>query len=140
MTDHTKQYVVFLSYSYQDRAWVSQFTEALTAAGIHNWFDIGHILPGENWQEKLEEALREAEIMIIFLSEDSVQSPNVLFELGAAVAGEKKIIPVLIVDNEPQTIPAPVSQLVYLRANSPTEAGKRVAEIIEKTSVHGNED
>jgi|SRR5688572_13120132 len=140
MTDHTKQYDVFLSYSYQDRTWVSEFAEALNAAGVHNWFDVGQILPGENWQDQLQEALREAEIMIIFLSEDSVQSPNVLFELGAAVAGEKKIIPIVIAQNEPHTMPAPVSQLVYLRATSPTEAGKRVAEIIEKTSLHGNED
>ena len=57
-----------------------------------------------------------------------------LFEIGAALATHKRIIPVLINEVNPGDIPGPLAQRQMLRATSPEEAGKLVAEIIEQSS------
>ena len=54
------------------------------------------IAPGERWQEKLQEALRESKTLVVILSLASVDSPWIFFELGAAIADNKRIIPVLL--------------------------------------------
>lgn len=131
MPNITKTYDVFLSYALEDREWVSEFTRALQESGVHNWFDVNDILPGDPWVEKLQSALRESQTLLVFLSPNSVESPFVFFELGAAVADQKRIIPVLIGDLESQSIPPLLAQRQVLRATSPTEAGKQVARILQ---------
>ena len=131
-----KHYDVFLSYSSKDKPWVSEFVSALRTGGVQAWFDVADIAPGERWQEKIQEALRESGTLVIVLSPNSIESPWTFFELGAAVADKKKIIPVLLEDVDLARIPVALRQFQVLRENSPKEAGKRVAEALEKTSVH----
>ena len=35
-----KKYDVFLSYSFKDKQWVSEFVIALKKAGVKAWFDV----------------------------------------------------------------------------------------------------
>jgi hypothetical protein len=128
-------YDVFLSYSPQDKEWVSSFAAALREHGVRTWFDVHDLAPGERWQEKIQDALRESRALIVVLSPDSVRSPSTFFELGAAVADRKRIIPVLRGDIEPTSVPAPLSRFQFLKEASPVAAGKRVAEVIEHESV-----
>jgi hypothetical protein len=128
-----KKYDVFLSYSSQDRSWVSQFAEALRRAGLTAWFDIAEILPGERWQEQIQKALRESTTLIVILSPNSIKSPWTFFELGAAVADEKRIIPVLTQDMDIRDVPFLLTRFQFLRESSPEEAGSRVAEVIVRT-------
>ena len=138
MASTTKEYNVFLSYAHQDKSWVAEFIHALQTAGIRNWFDLNAVTPGELWPEKLQEALRQSETLVVFLSPDSVKSPSVLFEVGAAVADHKRIIPVLVDDVDLRDIPALLVQRQILRAASPSEAGEQVAELIGE-NAHSNE-
>jgi hypothetical protein len=57
------------------------------------------------------------------------------FELGAAIADHKRIIPILVEDVEIELIPQFLRRLQFLRPASPTEAGKRVAEVIERKTA-----
>ncbi len=134
MTDRTTAYDIFLSYSRQDQDWVAAFTQGLQATGIRNWFDLEAVRPGERWSDILQDALRESETLIVFLSADSVRNPSVLFEVGAAVGAQKRIIPILVGEIDPQDIPAPLAQRQVLRSSSPIEAAKQVAEILDQTS------
>jgi hypothetical protein len=131
MMNEKEHYDVFLSYSRGDEAWVREFATTLSNSGITNWFDINEIPPGEKWQEKIEQALRESNTLVVVLSPQSVRSPWTFFELGAAVADKKKIIPVMAQDVAIDQIPLLVRNFQMLRAQSPTEAGKRVAEAIK---------
>ncbi len=128
--NNNKSYDVFLSYSAQDKEWVEQFEEALNESGIHAWFDVANIEPGEHWRNHIEKALRESKALIVILSPNTIESPWMFFELGAAVAGEKRIIPVLTQDMEWKNIPLPLTRYQYVKAESPTDAGKRVAQVI----------
>jgi len=93
---------VFLSYSHQDAAWVREFASTLKASGISAWTD-DDILPGDNWRDAIEQALRDSNTLIMVLGPDTVGSPWIYFELGAAIADRKKIIPVFIGDIDFQT-------------------------------------
>ncbi len=52
------------------------------------------------------------------------------FELGAALAGGKRIVPVLSDDVDPSEIPAAVRQFQFVREKSPEAAARRVAEAV----------
>lgn len=131
-----RPYDVFLSYSSASQPWVRKFTEALTASGITAWFDAHEILPGERWRDQIEKALRQSRVLIMVLTPESIQRPWTFFELGAALADEKRIVPVLSDDVDPAEIPAVVRQFQFVREKSPEAAAKRVAEaVMRETGV-----
>lgn len=125
-----KKYDVFLSYSFKDRAWVLRFVDALQGAGVTAWFDVADLRPGERWQKHIKKALRESTALIVILSPNSVESPWTFFELGAAVADQKRIIPVLIEDMDVRNVPVLLTRFQFLKEPSPSEAGRRVAEVL----------
>jgi hypothetical protein len=139
-----RQYRVFLSYSSQDREWVSQFVSALRDAGISAWFDVSDIPVGERWDLQVQRALRESTTLIVVLSQRSVKSPWIFFELGAAVAGDKRVIPILIGDVDMRDVPLSLARIQLLREPSPTEAARKVAETLRETEPgatrHGEAD
>jgi TIR domain len=130
MINEKEHYDVFLSYSHKDMAWVKEFATTLKNCGVTTWFDDNDIKPGDNWQEAIEQALRESNTLVLVLSQSNVNSPWTFFELGAAVADKKRIIPVLAGDIDISQVPLLVRNFQMLRTQSPVEAGKRVAEVI----------
>jgi hypothetical protein len=125
---------VFISYSRQDRPWVAEFTAALRKAGVEHLFDIAEVRPGEPWQELLEAALRNSRTLILILTPTSVSSPWTLFELGAAIGDDKRIIPVVAGDLDPREIPQVLRRYQLLTEASPQEAGRRVAETLAEAA------
>jgi hypothetical protein len=62
------------------------------------------------------------------------------FELGAALADRKRIIPVLSRKLPPNRVPQVLRRFRFLEEPSATEAGKRVAEVIKtKTGSESDE-
>jgi hypothetical protein len=121
---------IFLAYSAHDRAWAEQFNDALREAGIHAWFDYVEILPGDAWKERIETALRESETLVFILTPSSVSDPWTLFELGAAVGGHKRIIPVVAKEFDRRSMPPLIGRYQFLEAASAKEAARRVAETL----------
>lgn len=60
---------IFLSYAREDRATVAEFYEKLAAAGFKPWMDVKDIPPDERWENSITRALREADFVLVFLSE-----------------------------------------------------------------------
>jgi hypothetical protein len=126
---------IFLSYSFKDRPWVTEFVSALNEAGIRTWFDVQDIAPGERLGDKVQQALRESRTIVVILSKNSLNNPNIFFELGAAIADHKRIIPVLVEEIDLRQLPLLLTNFQFLKEPSPIEAGKRIAQVIEKTSL-----
>ena len=131
-----RSYDIFLSYSSKDRPWVSEFVATLKESGVKAWFDVSDLAPGERWQEKIQEALRDSETLVVILSQNSVESPWTFFELGAAVADQKRIIPIVTEDFDLSRLPLLLKQYRLLKESSPQAAGKRVAEVLEAEPEH----
>lgn len=128
-------YQVFLSHDQTDRAWVTEFSRTLREAGVNQVFDAGmDIAPGDDWRMRIEEALRDSRMLVLILNEESAQSPWIQFEVGAAVADRKVIIPVVHDEIEPAHLPPLLRRYQVLREPSARQAGLRVAEVIDRQS------
>jgi hypothetical protein len=122
--------LVFISYARDDRPWVREFAAALRQAGVSSLFDEDALEPGSRWVEQIGEALRESRTLIVVVSERSVRSEWVSFEVGAAIADRKRIIPVLASPVDRQTIPGYLRHLKAVDEPSPVAAARRVAEVV----------
>ncbi|MBL8470275.1 MAG: toll/interleukin-1 receptor domain-containing protein [Rhodocyclaceae bacterium] len=126
------EFDAFISYSSRDEEWASRFAAALQDQGVHAWFDRDQLEPGDHWQDKMQNALRTSPVFILILGAESANKPWTYFELGAALAGSKKIIPVLTGEVDVAELPPYLQSIQVLREKSPEEAGRRAAMAVEK--------
>lgn len=64
---------VFLCHASQDKPIVRDLCQRLTDEGwIDPWLDEGKLLPGEDWRASIEEAVEVADLVVICLSNNSV--------------------------------------------------------------------
>ncbi|HEX8245943.1 MAG TPA: toll/interleukin-1 receptor domain-containing protein, partial [Longimicrobium sp.] len=97
---HERDFDVFLSYSSKDVEWAEAFVDTLRSSGVRPWSHVD-IAPGEKWAERIEDALRHSHTLVFFLTPNSVDSPWTFFEIGAAIADRKRIIPIITEDVSP---------------------------------------
>lgn len=73
MSEINRPLKVFLSYASQDKPSVRELSRRLVGEGwIETWQDEKNLLPGQDWRVKIEEAVEEADVVIIVLSQNSV--------------------------------------------------------------------
>lgn len=135
MIKEKKQSNIFVSYSHEDTEWAREFVSTLKKSGVTTWFDSHDIKPGEKWRDVIQDALRRSSTLVVVITKNSAASPWTFFEIGAAVADNKEIIPVLAEDLDMNQIPLFIRNFQILRAESASDAGKRVAEAIEGGST-----
>jgi hypothetical protein len=88
---------VFISHASTDSDLAQRVANVLRGAGFGVW-DESQVLPGENWGEKLAQALQEADAMVVLLTPDAVRSPNISHDVGYALGKSNyrgRLIPVL---------------------------------------------
>jgi hypothetical protein len=91
-----KQLKYFISYSRQNSAFVLKLASDLKKAGADIWLDQMDIDPGVRWDDSIQEALKGSQGLLVFLSEDSVKSQNVMDEVSYAISQEKQIVPIIL--------------------------------------------
>jgi hypothetical protein len=97
---------VFISYVHSDADKVEHFVKALNAVDIVGWHDQADISAGDSFASAVREGLKRASAVIVLLSPGALHSEWVQFEIGAAEALDKKIIPVLLSgDHIEETLP-----------------------------------
>jgi hypothetical protein len=131
----SRSYHVFVSYSQGDEPWASKFVDELQAQGVRA-FDKADIELGERWSDQIEKALREAPIVVLLVSPNYMNNDWgwVPFELGAALAANKRIIPIATQEVEHTPVSSLLRDRQWLQETSPQAAGKRVAEVVEHLS------
>jgi TolB-like protein/Flp pilus assembly protein TadD len=93
---------VFISYSREDKERVLELTAKLRAAGVPLWIDVGGIDGARMWGEEIVNALDNAKVLLLMVSESSVRSHNVAKEVVLASERKGRILPVHL---EPTQIP-----------------------------------
>ncbi len=94
---------VFISYSHDDENFIGEFKKHLAplkdAELIEEWYD-RKILPGEDYQNKIDHNLRDADIICLFISPNFLNSPSCKEEEKKALElrNEKgiKVIPIIL--------------------------------------------
>ena len=85
----------FVSYAHLDHDTVYPLIRCLQKRGFHIWFDEG-IEPGKEWPEEIALHIMQSESVLVMLSAQSINSPNVRRELSLALSENKKIIAVML--------------------------------------------
>jgi hypothetical protein len=67
-------YDVFLSHNSADKAAVEELARRLVEAGLTPWLDTWNLVPGEPWQEAIEEALDACQTVAVFLGPSGIGS------------------------------------------------------------------
>ncbi|KJU84602.1 TIR domain-containing protein [Candidatus Magnetobacterium bavaricum] len=129
---------VFISSAIEDAEWVSLFFDKLTQTGVDVWFATRDIVPGISIVELMEKALRESNIMVVVISKNSITSQWVFFEIGVAIADEKRIIPVIIDDVPYESFPVRLKPAACFHEKSPVEAAIKVANFLQSGSKAGH--
>jgi hypothetical protein len=119
---------VFLSYAMQDKAHAKRLLEQLNKVEIAGWMDDADIAGGGALATTIREALRAASAVVVLVSPASRANEWVQFELGAAEALGKLIIPVLVEGSANPLPDAPAT----LREHQWLDARHRPAEDVAK--------
>ena len=104
-------YDAFLSYSREDEDEVTRIAERLRdEARLQVWFDRWELVPGDPWQEKLEQALRETGTSVVFIGRKGLgnwQAPEVRAALNRNAERRMRVVPVALpgVDVKDERIP-----------------------------------
>ena len=85
---------IFLSYSRRDATEVDAIARQLELGGYRVWLDRQGIRGGEQWRKSIVAAIEGAQVFVLLLSPNSVQSSNVRKELDLAEAAKIRILPV----------------------------------------------
>lgn len=106
---------VFISHSSKDKRFVRTLKDDLNENSIETWFDEDQLDLGDSLIEKLEKALEESTHFLIILSQNSINSDWVKFELNKAIKQAdnsimSKVIPIKYKKCE---IPNELSGLLY---------------------------
>ena len=86
---------VFISYGRDDKQYVEQLADYLTAADIPVWFD-DHLTPGERYQKTIEHQIDTCAAVVVVMSPNGRESDWVRTELEWALYRHKVVFPLLL--------------------------------------------
>jgi WD40 repeat protein len=95
---------VFISYSRKDIAFARLIRESLQASQIDTWIDWERIPVGERWWDEICQAIENANVFMFIISKNSVGSSVCKDEINHALKNNKRIIPIIVDDLQPEAI------------------------------------
>ncbi len=111
---------VFISYATQDKPSADAVRTTLEAKQIRCWIAPRDVLPGEDYAEKLIQAISESRLLLLVLSSHSNNSPHVMRELERAASKGIPVLPLRIEDVPPSpAIEYFISRIHWLDAFTP---------------------
>jgi hypothetical protein len=115
---------VFISY-WRDRETADALVEAFVAHGYEVTIDRRNLDFGEKWQMELADFIRLSDTVIWLVSESSVKSEWVNWELDEVSKRKKRLVPVMIVDTPRDRLPRQLGEISYLAARGAVQFGPR---------------
>jgi len=118
---------VFISYSRRDAEWARSFAEALNRRGVRVWFDEFRVAPGDSLRDAVETGLRESDVFVALLDPEHPVSPNLYFELGAAIGMGKRVVAIVPRELDAAILPFDIRSKRYLTRESPEDTAEELA-------------
>jgi len=107
-------YKVFISSAWKDIDLVRDLAHRLESAGIQVHSIDKSEVSGETISTKISKDLSNADEVLVILTNESVDNPNLMFELGVASSMRKRVTPV-VVGLEPANVPSLIKNLKYIK-------------------------
>ncbi|MBI2911840.1 MAG: toll/interleukin-1 receptor domain-containing protein [Chloroflexi bacterium] len=118
---------VFISYSHtHDKDWARQFAESLRERGLDVWFDDWSVHLGDSLPDAIESGLRDSDLLVLLVGPETAMGPNVWFELGAAVAMGKRVVPIVPADADLSRLPGSIRLRKFLIKRAPQEVAEEL--------------
>ena len=123
----------FISYSRHDERFAEFVRATLVAQGVSTFMASTSLKPGAHWSRSIRENLTASSWVLFLASRAACHSAFVQQELGMALAGNKKLIPI-VWDIPPSELPGWVSQTQALNIGGATgeEVRDRILEIARR--------
>jgi TIR domain len=118
---------VFISHSVLDNGWSRQFASSLREHGLKVLFASSAVHSRQTLVEAMEYGLRNSNVIALLVTPETIQRPNLFFELGAALGMGKPLIPVVSEDVDPSVLPASLRSRGYLLRKSPEVTAEEFA-------------
>ena len=88
--------LIFVSYSRYDSKFALELADKMQKAGANVWMDQLNLETGTEWDNEIEKALDEANILIVVLSKAAVGSKHVKDEYSYALEQGMLVVPVIV--------------------------------------------
>ena len=86
---------IFVSYAHKDSDIIFEEIKKFHYAGYPIWYDQA-LTAGREWDEEIEDALLGCSLMVVFISENSMASNNVVDEIKLALEEKINIVPIYL--------------------------------------------
>lgn len=90
--------LIFVSHSSKDREIAGTVCKALERRGLTCWIANRDVGPGENFQEEIVKAIRDAKVMVLVFTENANNSDEIKKELALASRYKLVVIPARVED------------------------------------------
>jgi hypothetical protein len=107
-------YKIFISSSSKDLDLARDLAKRLEEAGVKVFSAERGILAGEIFSNQITKQLSSVDEVMVILTENSVDSPWLMFELGAASSLRKRVTP-LVVGVDPNKLPSLIKSMNYIK-------------------------
>ncbi len=91
---------IFISYSKKDVVYAAKLVNALKREGFNVWIDLD-MQKGTQWDLRLEKQLKDCDLYLLIVSNNSYESKWVRKEVLFAQTMNKPIIPIMLEETEP---------------------------------------
>jgi HEAT repeat protein len=85
---------VFIAYDREDSDFAELVQARLTKAGHRALMDYDSLHAGDDWRDKLDQAIREADALVVIMTPEASASEYVTYEWAFALGAGVKVIPV----------------------------------------------
>jgi hypothetical protein len=117
---------VFVSYSRSDwNMYVKPLADRLTTKGVKIWLDQYLLQGGQNWQDKINEALETCERMILCVTPRALNSKNVKIEYRYFYNHHKLLIPLIC---ETTKLPAELEGIQWVQCKDFNSLMRRLSQ------------
>ncbi len=127
---------VFISYSAKDEGLAQFVREHLVRKELDVFLASISLKTGEHWTPQIIEALRNSDWVFLLASKNALASPNVQQEVGGALFGKKKLVPIMW-DVQPHDLPRWVAdfQGLILTGTTMENINHQVSQLAEKVKA-----
>jgi hypothetical protein len=120
----------FLSHNSADKPAVEELARRLTREGIEPWLDKWNLIPGDPWQQAIEEALNTCATCTVFIGPSGI-GPWQNAEMRAAIdrrvsQGNFRVIPVVLPGgqrDERSSLPTSLVQTTWVEFRNSLDSG-----------------